>query len=53
LPLILAAWYEAPALQKQLRLFEHLEWAEKNGQFEEISIFLMNLKEDQWFHLGE
>ena len=52
-PLILAAWYDAPALMKQLRLIEHLEWADKHLQLEEISKFLHGLKEEQWFHLGE
>jgi len=51
-PLILAAWYE-PALLKQLRFFEHLEWAKKQGQLEEISDYVKNLKEENWYHLGE
>ena len=52
-PLILAAWFDTPAILKQLRLFEHIEWAEKNGQIEEVSEYLRDLKEDQWYHLGE
>jgi len=53
LPLILAAWYYTPALLKQLRLIEHLEWAKQQDQLQEISDYLRNLKEEQWFHLGE
>lgn len=53
LPLILAAWYDTPALSKQLRLKEHLEWAQKEKQLDDLSNFLYSLKEEEWFHLGE
>jgi hypothetical protein len=33
LPLILAAWDEAPALFKAVRLKEHLEWAASHEEF--------------------
>lgn len=52
LPLILAAW-DSGALFKQLRFFEHLEWAEKQNQLEEISDFLHGLNEKDWFHIGD
>lgn len=52
-PLILAAWWETTGLQKMLRLIEHIEWAESNGQLDEISKYLFELKEEQWHHLGE
>lgn len=52
LPLILAAWYE-PHLLKIIRFREHIEWAEKQGQLEEISSFLKSLKEDEWFHTND
>lgn len=51
-PLILAAWYE-PAIFKILRFKEHLEWANKQGQLEEISNYLKSLKEENWYHLGD
>lgn len=51
-PLILGAWNE-PALLKQLRFFEHLEWAKEQGQLEEISDYVKSLKEENWYHLGE
>ena len=53
LPLILAAWWVAPAMSKQFRLVEHLKWASKEGQLEDIKNFLYNLKEENWFHVGE
>ncbi len=53
LPLILAAWHETSALQKQLRFKEHLDWANQQGQLEEIGSFLRSLPEDDWLHFGE
>lgn len=53
LPLILAAWWETPALSKQLRLVEHIKWAETKGCLEQIGTFLRNLPEKDWFHLGD
>lgn len=53
LPLILAAWWETSAIQKMFRFIDHIEWAEKNGQLEEITKYLFELKEEQWHHLGE
>lgn len=52
-PLILAAWWEASDSLKQLRLIDHIKWAEQQGQLEEISNFLKNLKEEEWFHFGD
>lgn len=53
LPLILAAWWDTPILLKQLRLMEHLEWADNNEQLQEIANFLTNLCEDQWYHIND
>lgn len=52
-PLLLAAWYETPPMMKILRLREHIEWAEKEGQLEKIDRFLISLQERDWYHLGE
>ena len=52
-PLILAAWHDTPAIAKMLRLVEHIEWAEKHNSLESISVFLHNLSEEDWFHIGE
>jgi len=52
-PLILAAWWEASAIQKMLRFIDHIEWADKNEQLEEIAQFIYALEENQWHHLGE
>lgn len=53
LPLILAAWWDTPAMSKMLRLREHIEWADAHGCLEQIHSFLLALPEDQWHHVGE
>ncbi|MBV6499026.1 MAG: hypothetical protein CJBNEKGG_01475 [Prosthecobacter sp.] len=53
LPLILAAWHHSVPIEKQLRFKEHLEWAAKQGQLDEIGSFLRSLTETQWCHFGE
>src|SRR5687768_12228450 len=52
LPLILAAWYEAPTMLKMIRLTEHLEWADKHGCIDRIYDFLVGLEESEWHHSG-
>lgn len=53
LPLILAAWDDTPYFAKILRFREHLEWAEKQGQLDEIVAYLESLSEKDWLHEGE
>ena len=53
LPLILAAWHHSSAMEKQLRLREHIEWAQRQGQLSEVSGFLRALTEQEWCHRGE
>ena len=53
LPLILAAWWDTPAMSKTLRLREHIEWAASHGCLDEVNLFLRELPEDQWHHIGE
>ena len=53
LPLILAAWWETPALQKMLRLQEHIEWAAKHDCLDRVYSFLCELSEEDWFHIGD
>jgi hypothetical protein len=53
LPLILAAWWDTPAMFKTLRLQEHIEWAEAHGCLERIFVFLRSLSEEQWHHVGD
>lgn len=50
LPLILAAWWDAPIIAKIDRFRTHLEWAEQQGQLDEIGRFLRSLPEDEWFY---
>jgi TPR repeat protein len=53
LPLILAAWHETDADQKQQRFREHLEWAGTQGQLGMIGAYLRSLNEAEWFHQSE
>jgi hypothetical protein len=53
LPLILAAWWDTPAISKMLRLREHIEWAATHGCLEQVYSFLQALPEEQWHHTGE
>ncbi|MFI5165240.1 MAG: hypothetical protein ACHQQS_01325 [Thermoanaerobaculales bacterium] len=53
LPLILAAWHHSMPIEKQLRFKEHIEWAQRQGQLEEIGVFLRSIPEAQWCHFGE
>lgn len=48
LPLILAAWWDTPALTKMVRLVEHINYAAEHGVLDEVDQFLRNLKPDQW-----
>jgi hypothetical protein len=49
----LAAWDEASPLLKMTRLEDQIRWASENGNFDEVSIYLRGLQEQQWFHIGE
>ena len=53
LPLILAAWHDAPAMVKMLRLADHIEWADSQNALADVSEFLRKLPEEDWFHIGE
>jgi len=52
-PLILAAWWDTPAVLKMVRLREHIEWAAKHGCLDQIHSFLCGLPEHEWHHMGE
>jgi hypothetical protein len=47
-PLILAAWYEVPAMLKMLRLAEHINYAAEHGVLDEVDKYLRHLNPDQW-----
>lgn len=53
LPLILGAWHYTSALEKMVRLKEHLEYAEKHKVLEQVDSYLRGLQESEWAHLGE
>jgi len=44
---------ETPAMWKILRLREHIEWASAQGCLDKVYDFLVNLKEDEWYHIGD
>ena len=48
-PLILAAWHEAPLLMKRVRLLDQLEWAAENGILGQVDRYLRSLREQDWF----
>jgi hypothetical protein len=52
LPLILAAWWDTPAMSKILRLQEHIRYAAEYGVLDEVDKFLRALSNDQWFKLN-
>ena len=53
LPLILAAWYNTSDYLKKERLFEHIRWAEKENQLNEVLDFLKKLNESDWHHKSD
>ena len=53
LPLILAAWWDTPAVFKILRLREHLEWADEHECLQAVYDFMRNLPEVEWYHMGD
>jgi len=52
-PLILAAWWDTPALSKMMRLEEQICHAQAHGALPEVDRFLRGLPEDEWAHLGD
>ncbi len=53
LPLILAAWWDTPAIAKMARLREHLEWADRHGAIDTVHRYMASLTESDWHHVGE
>jgi hypothetical protein len=46
-------WTKLSALQKRLRLREHVEWAALHGKLEVVAQFFDALVESDWLHMGE
>lgn len=53
LPLILGAWHDTPALQKLIRLREHMVWANEYGVLEAVDRYVRSILESGWFPVGE
>jgi hypothetical protein len=51
--LILAVWHDTPAMLKILRLAEHIEWAAKHDALNSVGKFLREMREEDWFHIGD
>ena len=52
-PLILAAWWDSSDSSKKNRLIEHINWAEKKEQLDEIANFIYNLTDEEWYHTND
>ena len=52
LPLILMAWDET-TISKANRLQLHIEWADEHGALDVVSDYLLGLREEDWFHIGD
>jgi len=52
-PLILAAWWDSSDNSKRQRLIEHINWAEKKNQLDEIASYLYKLNEEEWYHKND
>ncbi|MBL0391681.1 hypothetical protein JJ685_11095 [Ramlibacter monticola] len=48
-----AEWDHMPALEKRIRLCEHIEWAAAQGVLHQVHEALRKLPEDRWHHIGE
>ena len=53
LPLILAAWWDTPAIAKIARFREHLDWADRHGAIDVVHNYIAALPEKDWHHVGE
>ncbi len=52
-PLVGASWQGTPSISKRMCLREHLEWAESRGGLEPVLVFLKQLPEGEWHHMGD
>jgi hypothetical protein len=52
-PLILGGWWYSSAIEKRLRLLEHLRYAESSGVLEQVDSFLRGLSEKEWAHMDD
>lgn len=53
LPLILAAWWDTPALSKMMRFEEHIRWADRHDALPRVEAYVLSLREEDWYHFGE
>ena len=53
LPLILAAWWDTPAIAKMARFREHLEWAARHGAIDTVLSYIESLAKRDLHHVGE
>ena len=48
LPIVLSAWWYTGALDKRLRLREHIKYAAQSGALDAVDEFLRGLTTEQW-----
>jgi hypothetical protein len=53
LPLILGAWWHTSAMEKQLRLREHIEYAAAEGVIDAADSYLRGLSPAQWYTMED
>jgi hypothetical protein len=53
LPLILGAWWQTSAIEKQLRLREHIDYAATHGLLDSADSLLRGLTPEEWHTLEE
>ena len=53
LPLILAAWWHTSAMEKQIRLREHIEYAAQHLVLDSVDSFLRGLPPQDWHTLED
>lgn len=46
-------WGKLSAIQKRLFFREYLEWAERHHQLAEVALFMAQLAEEDWLHMGD
>jgi hypothetical protein len=46
-------WTRLSPLEKRVRFREHVRWAARHGQLRQVALFIRELAEAEWLHMGE
>ena len=52
-PLILGGWWGSTDSDKQMRVRDHILWADSEGRLREVDSFVRSLAEEEWHHKDE